>query len=304
MISYISYLPYIPFEQNASIGFHEIDRDISIEVLNSKTGAINLEGWARYPNKFLYNSDMNYSKLLSTFKRLNAWNYYYFIADKYLVTMALSDNSYIQAAYFNVRNIVDSSQDTIEATAEIIWPKTLFLDRNKNRQNVYSSVTHKNLNLTIFNRPGSEFGVINVEANTNKGKLEGNFTIDFSNAEGITGIKSALNRNKQYLKDNSLLSSNVTQDYIHKEDEESDYYFYGTKTPLLRFIGDLSLNQNRILKCSNIAPCLGLNDNGNSYFPYINSWIWASAWFRAKSVNSDEHFNVGKYTFLIKKYIT
>ena len=238
---------------------------------------------------------MNNHGIFSSFKRLSLWNYFYFIADDYLVTMAHSDTGYVQAAYFNVRNIKDYSQEIIESTAEVLWPKAIHIDLNKNGEGMYSTIVHKNLNFTIFNRPGTKHGSISVHANTRKGILSGDLNIDFSNAEGITGIKMIHDCDPTHSKVDSKISNLVTDQSLDASNHISNSnYFYGTKTPLLKFTGELTLNGKSLLKCSEKSPWLGLNDSGKSYMPYINSWIWASSCFAAKSVHSDDWFNIGK----------
>ena len=199
-------------------------------------------------------------------KRQKLWNYFYIISEGHLITMAHTDIGLIKAAYVNVRDIKNYKNEIVEAKVEDLFGKYINIFSDINGFGLESSVNHNDLNMTFFARSGGDLKAdIMINATSSQGLLKGSFKADFSGVEGITGA--------------------------HSSPKDQYKHFFGTKVPLIKFVGELKLNNKALVTWAKASPCLGLYDGGRSMSPYINSWIWASSCFKVNKNNVA--FNIG-----------
>lgn len=254
MFLYIHNLPYIPLETDHTKVLRELPADKPLELLDPKTGHVAHQGWAKFPNKFLYNPSMS-NAYVPVFNRKKFWNYFNVITDSYLVTMAHVDLGLVKASYINIKDIKDLTKPAIEIKVEDLLGKHVTIEGNKNGKGLFSTINHENLNMTFYKRPENDWTNIRVSGKSSSGLIKANFTVDSKDVEGMSWI--------------SAFPGNPTR------------HNFNTKIPLLKFAGDLSIEGKKLFSCSESAPCLGLLDSGRGFFPYIGRWIWGTSAFRA-----------------------
>lgn len=246
---YIHNLPYLPLKYNYTKLNPEVSRNEVFDVLDSQTGALTHKGWARYPNKMLYDPKMAQSCRVHR----KFWNYYYVIHENYLVTMAHVDLGIAKASYINVRDIKNPSAPTIEVKVEDHFSRYVNIESERNGGGVFSTVNAPNLNMTFFGRANEHTANINISGSHDKGTLVGNFELNTEGLEGIT--------------------------YLNSPENDPSKHFYGIKIPLIKFVGSLSFNNKPLFTCSKAKPCLGLTDIARNHLPYVYNWIWVSSCF-------------------------
>ena len=251
---YINQLPHLPLPTDYSKSLGELSSSEPLELLDPKSGLLRYEGWSKFPNKWLYNPEMNkaYTPL---FNRQKHWNYFYFISDSYLVTMAHTDLGLVKAAYINIKDIKDLSKPMIQVKIEDFFGNYINIDTEKNGPGIQSTVAHENLNMTFSRRPEEFKTNIKVSGHSESGPIEGSFTANSKGYEGISYISSVPN----------------------------DPYKHSFKYKLQqKFIGNLKLNGKTIISCTEKKPCLGLHDNARGVYSYAGGWFWGSTSFKTR----------------------
>mmetsp|Transcript_6958 Transcript_6958/g.6134 ORF Transcript_6958/g.6134 Transcript_6958/m.6134 type:complete len:391 (+) Transcript_6958:3-1175(+) len=251
---YIHQLPYIPLETDYSKALPELSSTEPLELLDPKTGLLRQEGWSTYPNKWLYNPNMN-KAYVPVFNRQKFWNYYYIISDDYLITMAHTDVGLCKGAYISLKNTKDLSKPLSLVQVNDILGSHVSIDNEKNGPGVYSTITHEDLNMTFSRRPENSFATIDVNASSEAGNIVANFKADSKDIEGIAYVSAEPNTPTRHSFKYKLQS---------------------------KYTGDLKVNGKSLITCTEEKPCYGILDNARGFSGYTQTWVWASTCFEAQ----------------------